>query len=194
MSGQWSLLFEAVINHSLEETDADEVYDKVVALLDNHEGDANEEDEDGQSILIACCSVRMAFFSARVAELLVERGADVHATFKNKTPLQWLHFRGNSAGGGWFEKFLEDFFGPVTTMSTASSTKTVEGASSTSVTTTTTTTVTTTYHTNKKAKVDHMHEMPRLCDEWRKREKEMKARGAAAAAARVAASESSEDK
>jgi hypothetical protein len=168
-----SPLFHAVYDIALDRTnlmtDSDELYDCVVDALDN--SDPNEEDADGQPILCACCNANTAYFSLKVAKLLVQRGANVDATFKNKTPVQWLHFRGNSSGMTAFEDFLTQFFTPVITTSTVTVTKTTTDGTTTSTTNTTTTVVTTTYRMTKRAKIDFSTTQPRYCDEWRNRDK-----------------------
>jgi hypothetical protein len=164
-----SSLWDAVNNFELKEINSGVQYDRVLAELDDH--DVNEEDEDSQSLLISCCNQRMAFFNIEVCKLLVMRDADISATFENKTAVQWLYHRGNVAGMKLFEEFLDVFFAPVTRTSTETNTETTTFDTTTKVKTTTTTTVITNYRHAKRVKIDENKDKPRLSDAWRLRQR-----------------------
>jgi ankyrin repeat protein len=72
MAAEMSPLWHAV-NCSLEDGFSLDRYDRVLALIE--EGyDVNEQDEDGQSLLISCCNTNY-LFDNQICQLLLQMGA-----------------------------------------------------------------------------------------------------------------------
>jgi ankyrin repeat protein len=145
-------IFELMEKHTEHETDSDEYLQKITDQLEGGE-DISLLNAKNESVLIACAKCEQKFYDERVAELLVEWGADPYAILEGKNAIQWAAYNGNTAGAKHLEDFIEEFFMPTTITSTTSDVKNTVKENSATTVTTITTTITTAIRTVKRPKL-----------------------------------------